>query len=174
MIFMSQSGITDRTRERDWDEWYHEHLRIMTTVPGVFSAQRFKTETSGYSPSLAMYGVASADVFKGEYYLSVRGMGEWQPLIDRQWYRRNLFDGLARAPHIGDDQILLVADRGSPDVELAPLAITWLAVAGIDRSTPYRGIAVADKAAAKAAPENVAIYKPASKRYINTKEENPA
>jgi hypothetical protein len=174
MIFMSQSGITDRTRERGWDEWYYEHLRIMATVPGVFSAQRFKTGTPGYSPSLAMYGVASADVFKGEYYLSVRGMGEWQPLIDRQWYKRNLFDGLPRAPHVADEQILLVADRDVPDAALAALNMTWLAVAGIDRSTPYRGIAVANKAAANATPENVAIYKPVSKCYINAKEENPA
>jgi hypothetical protein len=170
MIFMSQSGITVRARERDWDEWYHEHLRIMATVPGVFSAQRFKTETSGYSPSLAMYGVASADVFKGEYYLSVRGMGEWQPLIDRQWYKRNLFDGLARAPQVADDQILLVADRAAPDSSLATLSMTWLAVAGIDRSIPYRGIAVAEKNAA--IPNSVAIYKPASRRHVNTQEEN--
>jgi hypothetical protein len=174
MIFMSQSGITDHTRERDWDEWYYEHLRIMATVPGVFSAQRFRTESPGYSPSLAMYGVASAEVFKGEYYLSVRGMGEWLPLIDRQWYRRNLFDGMARAPHAGDGQILLVADRAAPDASLAPLNMTWLAVAGIDCSTPYRGIAVVDKMTVNAVPETVAIYKPASARHINTKEESAA
>ena len=172
MIFMSQSGLADRARERDWDEWYHEHLRIMATVPGVFSAQRFKTETSGYSPSLAMYGVASADVFKGEYYLSVRGMGEWQPLIDRLWYRRNLFDGLARAPDVSDDQMLFIADRDAPDAALAALNMTWLAIAGIDRSTPYRGISVAGKNAVDNVPVNVAIYTPASKRHINAKEEN--
>jgi len=172
MIFMSQSGITDRTRERDWDDWYLEHLRIMATVPGVFSAQRFKTETPGHSPSLAMYGVASADVFKGEYYLSVRGMGEWQPLIDRQWYKRNLFDGLVRAPNVDDDQILFIADGDAPDAALAALNMTWLAVAGIDRSTPYRGISVAAKNAIANVPGNVAIYKPASRRHLNTKEEH--
>ncbi len=177
MIFMSQSGLIDQsgpTRERDWDDWYFEHLRIMATVPGVFSAQRFKTRSPGYSPSLAMYGVASADVFKGEYYLSVRGMGEWLPLIDRQWYMRNLFDGLARAPHVGDDQWLLVADRAAPDSALAALNMTWLAVAGIDRSTPYRGIAVVNRDAANATQANVALYKPASGRYLNTREENAA
>lgn len=172
MIFMSQSGLMDRTREREWDEWYYEHLRIMATVPGVFSAQRFKTETPGYPPSLAMYGVASADVFKDDYYLSVRGMGEWLPLIDRQWYRRNLFDGMARAPHVDDDQVLLVADRDVPDATLAQLAMTWLTVAGIDRSTPYRGIAVMDKKAVTNVPNNVAIYMPASARHMNSKEEN--
>ena len=29
MIFMSQSGITDRSRESDWDAWYLEHLAII-------------------------------------------------------------------------------------------------------------------------------------------------
>jgi hypothetical protein len=117
-----------------------------------------------------MYGVASAEVFQGEYYQSVRGMGEWLPLIDRQWYRRNLFDGLDRAPMVNDDQVLLVADRDAPD---AALTFTWLKVAGIDCSTPYRGVAVVSQNALPALPADVAIYIPASKRYVNLKEENP-
>jgi hypothetical protein len=168
MIFNSQSGITDQTREADWAQWYFEHLRIMATVPGVFSAQRFVTTHPAHSPSLAMYGVASAEVFKGEYYLSVRGMGEWLPLIDKRWYRRNLFDGLATAPVVNDDQVLLAADRDVPD---AALQFTWLKVAGIDRSTPYRGIAVVNKNAVPALPYDVAIYTPASQRYVNMQEE---
>jgi hypothetical protein len=170
MIFNSQSGITDRSREADWAQWYFEHLRIMATVPGVFSAQRFTTTHPGHPPSLAMYGVASADVFKGEYYQSVRGMGEWLPLIDKQWYRRNLFDGLAVAPTVDDAQVLLVADRDAPDAALAVVPITWLKVAGIDRSTPYRGIAVVNKAAVPVLPADVAVYTPASQRYVNMNE----
>ena len=164
MIFHSQSGITDPTRVADWAQWYSEHLRIMATVPGVFSAQRFTTTHPHHSLSLAMYGVASADVFKGEYYLSVRGMGEWLPLIDKRWYRRNLFDGLERAPMVGNDQVLLLADRDAPDTALP---LTWLTVAGIDRSTPYRGIAVFNKNAVPALPPDVAMYAPASRRYIH-------
>lgn len=171
MIFNSQSGINDRAREADWSQWYFEHLRIMATVPGVFSAQRFVTTHPGHPPSLAMYGVASAEVFKGEYYLSVRGMGEWLPLIDKRWYRRNLFDGLAAAPVVNDDQALLVADRDAPDAALTMAPFVWLAVAGIDRSTPYRGLAAINKNALPALPADVAIYTPASKRYVNLQEE---
>ncbi len=170
MIFNSQSGITDRTRDADWAQWYFEHLRIMATVPGVFSAQRFTTTHPGHPPSLAMYGVASAEVFKGEYYQRVRGMGEWLPLIDKQWYRRNLFDGLDVAPVVNEDQVLLVADRDAPDASLSA-SFTWLTVAGIDRSTPYRGIAVVNNNALSALPDNVAIYTPASTRYVNLTEE---
>ena len=55
MIFMSQTGITDATREAELDAWYVDHLRIMLTVKGVDSTQRFKTTSAGYPPSLAMY-----------------------------------------------------------------------------------------------------------------------
>jgi hypothetical protein len=115
-----------------------------------------------------MYGVRDAEVFKGEYYLSVRGMGEWLSLIDKRWYKRNLFEGLDAAPEVGENQVLLVADRDVPD---ATLAMTWLKVAGIDRTTAYRGIAVVDKVSMPALPEDVAVYVPASRRHVNMKEE---
>ena len=67
MIFMSQSGLIDRARESDWDSWYLEHLRVMASVAGVESAQRFKTSAPGYSPSLAMYSMQSAAVFADPY-----------------------------------------------------------------------------------------------------------
>jgi hypothetical protein len=78
-----------------------------------------------------MYGVASAEVFKGEYYQSVRGMGEWLPPIDKRWYRRNLFDGLTVAPVVSAEQVLLVADRDAPDTALASQPFAWLKVAGM-------------------------------------------
>ena len=160
MIFMSQSGLSDAARETEWDAWYVAHLRIMLTVPGIGSAQRFKTVSPGHSPSLAMYSVASADVFADPYYQSVRGMGEWLPLIDKRHYRRNLFAGLDAAPDVLDDFVLLVVDRERP-AAVPGLTLTWLEAVGLDRSTPYRGIAVVERAAAEALPEpGVAVYRP--------------
>jgi len=161
MIFMSQSGLADAARERDWDAWYVEHLRIMMTVPGISSAQRFKTDSPGYSPSLAMYTIASAAVFQDPYYQSVRGMGDWLPLIQKQHYRRNLFEGLDQAPDVAQDCVLIVADRDRP-ADVPGVALIWLKCAGIDHSTPYRGIAVvkADGAGTAAARGSVAIYRP--------------
>jgi hypothetical protein len=162
MIFMSQTGITDAAREAELDAWYVEHLRIMLTVKGVDSAQRFKTTSTGQPPSLAMYSVAGAHVFQDPYYLSVRGMGEWMPLIDPQHYRRNLFEGLARAPEVRDDERLLVADRPRPEPNLLDLPWAWLECVGIDRSTPFRGIAVvpAEIARARLPAHDVAVYAP--------------
>jgi hypothetical protein len=170
MIFMSQSGLADTSRESEWDRWYVQHLEIMVSVPGITSAQRFKTATPGHPPSLAMYSVASADVFQDPYYLSVRGMGEWLPLIDRRYYRRNLFAGLEYAPVVSRTDVLLVADRSEPEARLAGIDWTWLESVGIDRSTPYRGIAVVDQAAAPSADpaHGIALYQPAGARHEHT------
>jgi hypothetical protein len=164
---MSQTGITDRARDEDLDAWYVDHLRIMMTVPGIRSAQRFKTESAGYPPSLAMYSVVSADVFHDPYYQSVRGMGEWLPLIDKQHYRRNLFEGLDAAPDVPADLALLVADRSEPAVDSGGISFSWLKAVGLDRSTPYRGIAVVSRAAAEqsAVAGAFAIYRPVTARH---------
>ena len=89
-------------------------------------------------------------------------MGEWDPLIDKNHYRRNLFDGLDRAPDVGRDERLLVADRSQPEPNLLDLPWAWLECVGIDRSTPFRGIAVVPRSAADArlpAPD-IALYAP--------------
>ena len=164
MIFNSQSGITDNSRAADWDAWYLEHLRIMATVPGVSSAQRFKTDTPGASPSLAIYSITSADMFKDPYYLSVRGMGEWLALIDRRYYKRNLFSGIDYAPQVAETQCMLVADRERPEGALGGIEFTWLKCEGIDRSTPYRGLAVVDTDKVPAFDATIAVYRPASPR----------
>jgi hypothetical protein len=167
MIFMSQSGLSEPGREAEWDAWYVEHLRIMLTVPGIRSAQRFKTASSGYSPSLAMYTIASADVFGDPYYQSVRGMGEWLPLIVKQQYYRNLFEGLDTAPDVPDDSVLIVADRERP-ADSPGRTLTWLKTVGLDRSTPYRGIAVVKRAASEAlSAYGIGVYRPVTTRTVS-------
>jgi hypothetical protein len=163
MIFMSQSGLTDPGREADWDRWYIEHLRVMASVNGVDSAQRFKTTAAGYSPSLAMYSMESAAVFGDPYYLSIRGLGEFLPLIDRRHYHRNLFAGLDLAPAVTSDQVLLVWDAPAPR-ELPGIEFTWLEAVAVDKSTPYRGIAVveASRTLSALSSANVARYVPAT------------
>ena len=167
MIFMSESGLTDTTRASEWDRWYIGHLDIMVSVAGISSAQRFKTSTPGHPPSLAMYSVASPNVFQDPYYLSVRGMGEWLPLIDRRYYRRNLFDGAERAPDVAADRVLLVADWARPEPGLAGVDWTWLECVALDMSTPYRGLAVVSEAQARDLGDSqaIAVYRPATPRH---------
>jgi hypothetical protein len=168
MIFMSQSGITEAARTPEWDAWYIAHLRLMLTVPGIYSAQRFKTDAAEYPPSLALYSIAGPEVFDDPYYLSVRGMGEWLPLIDRRYYQRNLFSGLDRAPAPKSAEFLLVADRERQDAALADLRLTWLSCVGIDRSTAVRGIAVTGQT--PPARYGVAIYRPVTNYLLPSRE----
>ena len=168
MIFTSQSGLIDPGRAAEWDAWYVGHLEAMAAVPGIGSAQRFAALDDGPPPSLAMYSIASPAVFDSEIYLRTRGMGSWQPLIDRRHYHRNLFDGLATAPAVAGAAVLLVVDRASaspPDP-----ALTWLRAVGLDRSTPFRGIAVmpdvgAARRHAAMIGGAVALYRAVTRRY---------
>jgi hypothetical protein len=165
MIFMSQSGLTDRARETEWDRWYDEHLAIMTTVPGIGSAQRFRCADSSHPPSLAMYSVASPEVFDDAQYLKVAGMGEWLALVDRAHCKRNLFEGAERAPEVRDGELLLVADRDKPEPGRAGIEWKWLECVGIDHSTPHRGIAVVPPRVADRARRHagIAVYVPATR-----------
>lgn len=164
MIFISQSGLTDTTRAADWDRWYVEHLRTMATVPGISSAQRLLTDTLGFPPSLAIYSVASPAVFDDPYYQSVRGMGEWLALIDRRYYKRDLFAGLDEAPVVAADEHLLVADREQPGNIIPGVHFIWLHSVGIDRSTPHRGLAVVDAARLLPLDAGIAVYRPVTPR----------
>jgi len=168
MIFFSESGLIEPSRRPEWDEWYKGHLAAMASVPGVLSAQRFAALDPGVPPSLAMYTVTSPAVFESEIYLSVRGMGPWVGLVDETQHRRNLFDGLDAAPGVEPGQVLAVADRPAPGRK----GLTWLRSAGIDHSTPYRGIAVLpDVASARRAFHGtVALYKPVTAVYGGTPE----
>lgn len=165
MIFMSQSGITEPEQKAAWDQWYLAHLQVMLTVEGIHSAQRFELLHGHVSPSLALYTIDSPEVFQDAYYLRIRGMGTWQPLIDREHYHRNLFAGLDTAPEVPGTGLLLVADRHEPEPMPGGIAWTWLEAVGLDCSTPYRGIAVVPRANAINVPgTNVASYRPVTGR----------
>lgn len=169
MIFTSESGLTDPSRLGEWDAWYLGHLAAMVAVPGIASAQRFRALEAGPPPSLAMYTVASPAVFESEIYLRARGMGPFVSVVDERQHRRNLFDGLDAAPMVEPGAILLVADRAVPGPQSAGLA--WLRAVAIDRSVPYRGIAVlSDRDAARTAAARVggavALYAPVTERFV--------
>ena len=168
MIFMSQSGLVDASRQAEWDAWYLEHLAIMATVPGVLSAQRFTTSSAGHPPSLGLYTVTSPEVFNGAYYQSVRGMGSWLPLIAREHYRRNLFEGLDCAPEVEAGQVLLLEDlKAVPagDAGAPSHGGHYLCSVGLDRSTPCRFVQVVpDEAVSLPQRPEVALYRPVSAR----------
>lgn len=167
MIFMSQSGITDPALEASWAEWYVEHLRIMRTVEGIDSAQRFKTVNPDWPPSLAMYSIRAPEVFQDPYYLKIRGMGPWLERIDRRFYLRNLFDRAEGEepvfpPVVDTDSALIVVDSEQPTAQVNGIDFMWLKTVGLDHSTPFRGISVLSQQQAAVLPmgPEYAVYLP--------------
>jgi hypothetical protein len=138
----------------------------MSSVPGIYSAQRFKTASPGFPRSLALYSVTSEKAFESSYYQSIRGMGEMAGRIDERQHHVNLFEGLDAAPIVPDSERLLIADRAVPADAIGGVSYVWLKCVGRDFSTPYRGVAVVPVERVPASNATVAVYCPASARFV--------
>jgi hypothetical protein len=91
VLYTVRCRFNDREREADWNAWYAGHLDVLMGVPGFLAAQRFHSDsTVDDRPYLAMYEVASPEVFQSDAYLAIWGFDEWRPLIDN--WTRDLFD----------------------------------------------------------------------------------
>ena len=125
-----------------------------------------RTATPGFPRSLALYSVTSEKAFDSPYYRSIRGMGEMAGRIDERQHHVNLFEGLDAAPVVGDGERLLVADRAAPAGDIGGVSTVWLKCVARDFSTPYRGVAVVSAERVPAVDASVAVYHPASARFI--------
>jgi hypothetical protein len=91
VLYTVRCRFNDPEREAEWNEWYAGHLDVLMGVPGFLAAQRFHSDsTVDDRPYLAMYEVASPDVFRSEAYQAIWGFDDWRPLIDN--WTRDLFD----------------------------------------------------------------------------------
>ena len=165
---MSQNGLLDERDDAALDAWYLEHLRSMSSVPGIYSAQRFKTATPGFPRSLALYSVTSEKAFDSPYYRSIRGMGEMAGRIDERQHHVDLFEGLDAAPLVADAERLLIADRAAPAGDLGGVGYVWLKCVARDFTTPYRGVAVVSSQRLPAPDAAVGVYRPASARFTGS------
>jgi hypothetical protein len=148
MIYMVEHVFSLPELEREWNEWYTAQIRIMLGVPGIRSAQRFRS-LAGASPPryMAMYNFDSPAVFDSAPYKQIGGGGTWSERFRPayQVWVRNLFDAPGPAPAIGDGQGILVRDAGSPDGGgLAGGKSLWLEAVALHKTTPYRELTVLD------------------------------
>ena len=156
MIYMVECALTLKQTDEDWMRWYHSmkppHI-LPTAVPGILTTQRFKGTSVKPPAYFAMYSVTSADVMTSDAYRNAGGgrfqTENWKPIIT--FWNRDLFGG-ADAPDVPMGSTLLVLDRTAPEGSPLGIPFQWLPCIGLDRSTPYRGLAVVGAAEAGELP----------------------
>ena len=100
MIYTVELNFSDPGREVEWNAWYETYLTQLVSLPGLTTAQRFRALTP-VTPAwayLAIYSVASLEVFASEAYRGIGGGGQasrrFREAIRR---RRNVYAGIERS-----------------------------------------------------------------------------
>lgn len=152
MIYMVECALGAEQTDETWNRWYADMKppERLLSVPGFRSAQRFRGTGARRQHYLALYDVASPEVMSSPAYRSIGGgnflTDVWKPLI--QMWQRNLFERDTPAPRVPLDAALVMIDAPTPDMTLPGCALEWMQCVGLDRTTPFRGLAVVTRAAA--------------------------
>lgn len=147
MIYMVEIRFTNPAQEAEWNQWYSAHLRTLLSVPGIETAQRLEAVNDVRRRYIAIYTVASAEVFTSPDYAAIGGGGvasaQWKAFIDR---RRTLFAGIDRVPAISAGHRLVLADNPAAPVDQEDVLFVPLRAAALDRDPARREMAVANAA----------------------------
>ncbi len=166
MLYIVEMALNPGHTEQDWKRWEVEMKpsELLMTVPGMLSAQRFKgvTEPLAY---YAHYDIASADVLTSPAYKNVGGgvrVKNWNTHNIAYWHR-DIADGVAVVPRVPDGYVLLVKKASALDFPDEGLPFIRLTAVGLEKSVPYRGIAIvpADEAKRKIGKDSeIRVYQP--------------
>ncbi len=182
MIYMVDHVYDDAATEPAWHDWYAGYLQKLVSVPGIDTAQRFRAVDCSPPRYLAMYSVASADIYESDAYRNMGGGGSQSARFHHAYrlWTRNLFEGASRAPIVREGQRVLVFDRehraerdavlrpqdhpscaSRPHVQTASRA-TWLEAVGLHMTTRYRAFLVLDagEAASTTSVAGSYLYEP--------------
>lgn len=148
MIYITEMAFANPSRLAEWHAHYLRQIANLQTVPGFLASQRFESLADTPSPFSALHEIASADMFESAIYRQRGGRasnGEWQ--VEMINWHRNLYDGLDATPEVANGAYLLFVDEqrdiAEREIALPPgVPIHWLNLVGLDRTIPYRGIAV--------------------------------
>lgn len=183
MIYTVELNFSDPLREDEWNAWYETYLVQLVSLPGLSTAQRFRAVQAGAQPweYLALYSLASLDVYESEAYRSIGGGGNasarFRASIRR---RRNVYAGIDRFPEVTDSSRVLLCEDEPHGFDLSdclflPLQTsTGRRQAGaseLDGEPSQRAIAVVDAEIIDrlnlTATAGLAVYAPITKRYVS-------
>lgn len=163
-IYMVQHAFSRPDWEAEWNAWYGGNLKVLMSVPGFRTGQRFKALDGSPPRYMAAYTVDSPDVFESKCYKDAGGGGtnsqRFRPAY--QVWIRNLFEGIDAVPEIRDGEYLVSVDSNTKDLDVPGVRLIWLESTGFHMSTPYRGIAVVskDQVESRRRDSSVTVYQP--------------
>jgi hypothetical protein len=164
-IYMVEHAFCRPDWEDEWNAWYQGNLKVLMSVPGFRTAQRFKELGAATPPHyMAVYTVDSPEVFESKRYIEAGGGGtnsqRFRPAY--QVWIRNLFEGIDVVPAVRDGECLVSVDCTMKEIAVPGVALTWLGSTGFHKTTPFRGIGVArlDQAEALQKLAGVRLYRP--------------
>jgi hypothetical protein len=183
VIYTVELNFTDHAREDEWHAWYETYLEQLVSLPGLSTAQRFRAVAPGAQPweYLALYSIASLDVYESQAYRNIGGGGNasirFNASIRR---RRNVYTGIERAPEVTDSARVVLCEAAPhgfdlPDCLFLPLeSATDRRQAGaseLDGEPSRRAIAVIDAKTMDrlnlTVADGLAVYAPITKRYVS-------
>ncbi len=181
MIYVVELNFSGSGREVEWNAWYETYLRKLVTLDGLETAQRFRAVSpdAQHWEYLALYSIASLDMYDSEAYRNIGGGGgasiHFKESISR---RRNVYTGIDHMPAVTETgRILLCEDAPDgfdlPDILFRPLeAATGRRQAGaseFDGEPVRRALAVTDAATVDrldlASIDGLAVYAPITERH---------
>lgn len=171
MIYTVECSFADPHSEAEWNAFYSlDKLPALISVSGFHTSQRFKALSAGCPVYLALHSIDSLDTLTGEEYIQKGGgnFARWQQHIT-DWHR-NLYEGIERAPAVGETEYLVLSTTGPQPLRglgLTPFAMRavamekfpeqrWLAKAGRDMIGEIGHL-----------PDDVHVYAPMTPQLTN-------
>lgn len=183
MIYTVELNFSDPARADEWNAWYETYLAQLVSLPGLSTAQRFRAVTPGAQPwdYLALYSLASLDVFESDAYRQIGGGGNASARFkDAIRRRRNVYMGIERLPAVTDSGRILLCEDAPNGFDLDDcLFVSLEAAAGrrqagateLDGDPTRRAMAIIGAETANShrmrATEGLAVYAPITKRYVS-------
>lgn len=164
MIYTVECSFADPGSEAEWNDFYSlDKLPALISVTGFHTSQRFKALSGGCPVYLALHSIDGLDILTGAEYRQKGGgnFARWQQHIT-DWHR-NLYDGIDRAPGIGEGEYLALSATGpAPLIRLGLTPYAMQAIA-MERFPERRWLAKIERGNMpdiEHLPEGVHVYVP--------------
>ncbi|MBT5049637.1 MAG: sugar ABC transporter [Rhodospirillaceae bacterium] len=173
MIYMVECAFTDPARETAWNDYYSdEKLANLLALPGFRASQRFRAINHTPAPYLAVHSVRDAAVLDRPDYRTVGGgtFDGWDERVTN--WKRNLFAGMEAAPEVSAEEcLILLEDPAAAQTIPAMADFVWLDIAGLDRTTERRGLAIIDRetgeSLARDRADILGVFAPITDRHVS-------